>query len=143
MVAAKASALAEYQRSLNAKENLIDSAEESPEKQAIGEELTTLSRTIDRCKSSLTQYAAGPVASAQAIRATLQDPAKLAPNQRADLESQLRAAESAITAATKELPDLEKQREALHAKLRTLEQEKLKPENFKVVRRQRQPAEAV
>ena len=91
LVAAKASALAEYQQALNAKENLIDSAEESPEKQAIGEELTTLSQAIDRCKSSLTRYVAGPVASAQAIRTALRDAAKLAPNQRADLESQLRA----------------------------------------------------
>jgi hypothetical protein len=119
----------------HAREELLATGEAHPDAAALEQQQTELSRAIDRCKSALDRLSGKSyVARVTTAKAHLENK-DLRPKDRAHYESELRAAEKGIEAATEELPKLEKQLTAIQAKQANLAELKLKPENFAIVRK--------
>jgi hypothetical protein len=126
----------EYMAAFEARQELIATAGEFPEEAALGEQLTDVSRSIDRCNVALSRlggHEGSLLAAAESRREQLRG--KVEPQRKVALERELAHYEKLIADRTKELAGLNKQRESLHAKLAKLTAEKLKPENFAIVRR--------
>jgi hypothetical protein len=124
-----------YQAAIKAQSDLIASALVLPEEQQLSARQTELGREIDRHNTSLNARTADSFLNhANRTRAELAAAPKAAPK-RDQLEKNVAHWEGRIAEAKQRLATLQKERDAIHAKLAKLQAAKLKPENFAIMRR--------
>lgn len=128
----------EYVEAVAAEQELFATGDSHPDEPALSEQLTAIGRAADACSAKLSRHG-NPSTSHVIVVAQLQDElrhaGKLTAEQRSELEKRLAFHRKAVADATSELASLDKQRIALLQKAAKLALEKLKPENFKIVRK--------